>query len=91
MSGRLDCEYIGFQEPNFSYNVNPKLADAVLWEKCKEKLCTKKVLSWLALLAAAYCASKFGVVGFSKCVFEELKRNAIKFTLFYFSEILAQE
>ena len=34
-------------------------------------------------MAAAYCASKFGVVGFSKCMAEELKRFGIKFTLFY--------
>jgi len=34
-------------------------------------------------MASAYCASKFGVVGFSKCMAEELKRFGIKFTLFY--------
>lgn len=36
---------------------------------------------------AAYCASKFGVVGFSKCMAEELKRYGIKITLFYFGGI----
>jgi NAD(P)-dependent dehydrogenase (short-subunit alcohol dehydrogenase family) len=38
-------------------------------------------------MAAAYCASKFGVVGFSKCMAEELKRFGVKFTLFYFGGI----
>ncbi|MBE9128436.1 MULTISPECIES: SDR family oxidoreductase [unclassified Coleofasciculus] len=38
-------------------------------------------------MASAYCASKFGVVGFSKCMAEELKRFGIKFTLFYFGGI----
>lgn len=38
-------------------------------------------------LGAAYCASKFGVVGFSKCMAEELKRFGIKFTLFYFGGV----
>ncbi len=38
-------------------------------------------------MAAAYCASKFGVVGFSKSMAEELKRYGIKFTLFYFGGI----
>ncbi|MCM0589009.1 MAG: SDR family oxidoreductase [Gloeotrichia echinulata IR180] len=38
-------------------------------------------------MAAAYSASKFGVVGFSKCMAEELKRFGIKFTLFYFGGI----
>lgn len=38
-------------------------------------------------MAAAYCASKFGVVGFSKCMAEELKRFGIKFTLFYFGGV----
>lgn len=38
-------------------------------------------------MAAAYCASKFGVVGFSKCMADELKRFGIKFTLFYFGGI----
>lgn len=37
--------------------------------------------------AAAYCASKYGVVGFSKCMADELKRFSIKFTLFYFGGI----
>lgn len=34
-------------------------------------------------MASAYCASKFGVVGFSKCMADELRRFGIKFTLFY--------
>ncbi|MBW4639956.1 MAG: SDR family oxidoreductase [Gloeocapsa sp. UFS-A4-WI-NPMV-4B04] len=38
-------------------------------------------------MAAAYCASKFGVVGFTKCMAEELKRFGIKFTLFYFGGV----
>ncbi|UBF26564.1 SDR family oxidoreductase [Kovacikia minuta CCNUW1] len=38
-------------------------------------------------MAAAYCASKFGAVGFSKCMAEELKRYGIKVTLFYFGGI----
>ncbi len=38
-------------------------------------------------MAAAYCASKFGVVGFAKCMAEELKRFGIKFTLFYFGGV----
>lgn len=38
-------------------------------------------------MAAAYCASKFGVVGFSKCMAEELKRFGIKFTLCYFGGV----
>ena len=38
-------------------------------------------------MASAYCASKFGVVGFSKCMADELKRFGIKFTLFYFGGI----
>jgi NAD(P)-dependent dehydrogenase (short-subunit alcohol dehydrogenase family) len=33
-------------------------------------------------MAAADSASKFGVVGFSKCMAEELKRFGVKFTLF---------
>lgn len=37
--------------------------------------------------AAAYCASKFGVVGFSKCMADELKRFGIKLTLFYFGGV----
>jgi NADP-dependent 3-hydroxy acid dehydrogenase YdfG len=38
-------------------------------------------------MGSAYCASKFGAVGFSKCMAEELKRYGIKFTLFYFGGI----
>lgn len=38
-------------------------------------------------MAAAYSASKFGVVGFSKCMAEELKRFGVKFTLFYFGGV----
>jgi len=38
-------------------------------------------------MASAYCASKYGVVGFSKCMADELKRFGIKFTLFYFGGI----
>lgn len=38
-------------------------------------------------MGAAYCASKFGAVGFSKCMADELKRFGIKFTLFYFGGI----
>ncbi|GET40183.1 SDR family oxidoreductase [Microseira wollei] len=38
-------------------------------------------------MGAAYCASKFAVVGFSKCMAEELKRFGIKFTLFYFGGV----
>lgn len=38
-------------------------------------------------MAAAYSASKFGVVGFSKSMAEELKRFGVKFTLFYFGGI----
>lgn len=38
-------------------------------------------------MAAAYSASKFGVVGFSKCIAEELKRFGVKFTLFYFGGV----
>ncbi len=34
-------------------------------------------------MGSAYCASKFGVVGFSKCMADEVKRYGIKFTLFY--------
>uniref|UniRef100_B8HQB4 Short-chain dehydrogenase/reductase SDR n=1 Tax=Cyanothece sp. (strain PCC 7425 / ATCC 29141) TaxID=395961 RepID=B8HQB4_CYAP4 len=39
------------------------------------------------ITAAAYSASKFGVVGFSKCMAEELKRFGVKLTLFYFGGI----
>jgi len=38
-------------------------------------------------MAAAYSASKFGVVGFSKSIAEELKRFGVKITLFYFGGI----
>ncbi len=38
-------------------------------------------------MAAGYCASKFGVVGFSKCMADELKRFGVKFTLFFFGGI----
>lgn len=38
-------------------------------------------------MAAGYCASKFGVVGFSKSMAEELKRYGIKMSLFYFGGI----
>lgn len=38
-------------------------------------------------MASAYCASKFAVVGFSKCMADELKRFGIKFTLFYFGGV----
>ena len=38
-------------------------------------------------MAAAYCASKFGVVGFSKSMADELRRFGIKVTLFYFGGI----
>ncbi len=38
-------------------------------------------------MAAGYCASKFGVVGFSKCMADELKRFGVKFTLFFFGGV----
>lgn len=38
-------------------------------------------------MAAAYCAAKFGVVGFSKCMADELRRFGVKFTLFYFGGV----
>lgn len=38
-------------------------------------------------MGTAYCASKFGVVGFSKCMADELRRYGIKFTLFYFGGV----
>lgn len=38
-------------------------------------------------MASAYCASKYGVVGFSKCMADEVKRYGIKFTLFYLGGI----
>lgn len=38
-------------------------------------------------MGSAYCAAKFGVVGFSKCMAEELKRYGIRFSLFYFGGV----
>jgi NAD(P)-dependent dehydrogenase (short-subunit alcohol dehydrogenase family) len=38
-------------------------------------------------LAAAYCAAKFGAVGLSKVLADELRRYSIKVTLFYFGGI----
>ncbi|NJQ97179.1 MAG: SDR family oxidoreductase, partial [Hydrococcus sp. CSU_1_8] len=38
-------------------------------------------------MASAYCASKYGLVGLSKCMAEELKRYGIKITLFYFGGV----
>ena len=38
-------------------------------------------------MAAAYSASEFGVVGYSKSMAEELKRFGVKITLFYFGGI----
>ena len=38
-------------------------------------------------MATAYCASKFGLVGLSKCMAEELRRYGIKVTLFYFGGV----
>jgi short-subunit dehydrogenase len=38
-------------------------------------------------MAAAYCASKYGVVGFSKCMADEVRRYGIKVTLFYFGGV----
>ncbi|MEN9203707.1 MAG: SDR family oxidoreductase [Thermostichus sp. DG_1_6_bins_120] len=38
-------------------------------------------------MASAYCAAKFGVVGFSKCMADELKRFGVRFTLFYFGGV----
>lgn len=38
-------------------------------------------------MASAYCASKFGAVGFSKCMADEIRRFGIKMTLFYFGGI----
>lgn len=38
-------------------------------------------------MASGYCASKFAVVGFTKCMADELKRFGVKFTLFYFGGI----
>lgn len=34
-------------------------------------------------MATAYCASKFGAVGLTKCIAEEVKRLGIKITIFY--------
>ncbi len=34
-------------------------------------------------MAAGYCASKFGVVGFTKCMADELKRFGVRFTLMF--------
>lgn len=34
-------------------------------------------------MASAYCASKFGAVGLTKCIAEEVKRLGIKITIFY--------
>jgi short-subunit dehydrogenase len=39
-------------------------------------------------MAAAYCASKFGVVGFSKSMADELRRFGIKVTLFYLGGLI---
>jgi short-subunit dehydrogenase len=38
-------------------------------------------------MAAAYSGSKFGIVGFSKCMAEEVKPFGVKFTLFYFGGV----
>jgi short-subunit dehydrogenase len=38
-------------------------------------------------MASAYCASKYGLVGLSKCMAEELKRYSVKITLFYFGGV----
>lgn len=38
-------------------------------------------------MASAYCASKYGLVGLSKCMAEELKRYGVKITLFYFGGV----
>lgn len=38
-------------------------------------------------MASAYCAAKFAVVGFSKCMADELKRFGVRFTLFYFGGV----
>lgn len=38
-------------------------------------------------MAAGYCATKFAVVGFTKCMADELKRFGVKFTLFYFGGV----
>lgn len=38
-------------------------------------------------MGTAYCASKFGAVGLTKCVAEEVKRFGIKVTIFYFGGV----
>ncbi len=38
-------------------------------------------------MAAAYCGSKFGAVGMTKCVAEEVRRWGIRSTIFYFGGI----
>jgi len=38
-------------------------------------------------MASAYCASKFGAVGLTKCIAEEVKRLGIKVTIFYFGGV----
>ena len=38
-------------------------------------------------MSSAYCASKFGLVGFSKCFADEVRRYGIKVTLFYFGGV----
>ncbi len=38
-------------------------------------------------MATAYCASKFGAVGLTKCIAEEVKRLGIKVTIFYFGGV----
>ncbi|MEN9274558.1 MAG: SDR family oxidoreductase, partial [Gloeomargarita sp. DG02_4_bins_56] len=38
-------------------------------------------------MAAAYCASKFGAVGASKVMADELRRYNVKMTLFYFGGV----
>ena len=38
-------------------------------------------------MASAYCASKYGAIGFSKCMADEVRRLGIKVTLFYFGGI----
>ncbi|MFM6191806.1 SDR family oxidoreductase [Planktothrix sp.] len=38
-------------------------------------------------MSGAYCASKFGLVGFSKCFADEVRRYGIKVTLFYFGGV----
>jgi len=38
-------------------------------------------------MATAYCASKFGAVGLTRCIAEEVKRLGIKITIFYFGGV----